>query len=339
VREGIVSEPREPEGPVYIGVTRKDRNRGPRLLAGFAYRGRSTAATTRLLFGVVLVVFGLMWTFDNLGWTAAGDVVRWWPALLLAYGLARLTGIGLDRSPMGGLFFTLLGGTLVAAKLAHLHVGLGILFPALTILAGISFVRRAMHPEAMGDVEPGNRSEFIRMAAIMGSAQTRAEGTALQRGELTAIMGGLELDLRQAQPATGRVVMEATAIMGGIEIVVPESWAIESELMPVAGGFEDNTNRDDGQPVTCTLKLTGTAIMGGIVARNTPSGRHSVRIERKRRRDGRVQEVRISREGIHVTREGKEVHVGFEGVHVNPNAPSTPPPSSTPPPPPPVEPR
>lgn len=294
----------KPEDPnLYVGVAKGGRSRNYRLLAGVMVRGGSSATTVRLWMGIALVFFGALWTFDNLGWTVAGDILRWWPVLILAYGVARLTGLGIERSTMQGAFFAVMGAVMVSARIAGVHVGFGIIFPMALVMAGVSIVRRTIRGESI--VTEGETSdEVLHLTAVMGAATRRAVGTALRRAELTAIMGGLELDLREVEPASRRVEIDATACMGGIEIIVPETWAVQSdEIVPIAGAFEDRTRRSSDGPPVCMLVLKGTAIMGGVVARNKPSGDREVRIVRRRStRDGEdVHEVRVGSGGVSVS--------------------------------------
>ena len=58
--------------------------------------------TGRLVFGLIVLTLGVMWTLDNLGIIDSAPILRWWPALLLAAGLARLTGIGARQSVVSG---------------------------------------------------------------------------------------------------------------------------------------------------------------------------------------------------------------------------------------------
>jgi hypothetical protein len=325
-------KPREPKA--YVGVTEGTGRGEPRLLAGVVLGGRSPAAMGRLMVGVVLVLFGVLWTLDNLGLSLAGQLLHWWPVLLVVYGVIRLTGTGMPRSPLQGAFFAGVGMLLVIARIAHLPVGLGVFFPLLTIFAGVSFVRRALRGEEwMAGTE--SSEENIQLTAVMGAAKSRNVGTAVRRGELCAVMGGIELDLREAQPASDRLAIEACAIMGGIEIVVPDTWRVESDIMPIVGGFEDRTQRSGAEAPACTLVLSGIAAMGGVVVRNTPSEGREVRIVRRRRvRDGDdVHEVRVSTGGVHVRREGEDIDVGPGGVSVRRNPPpATPPITAVPPP-------
>ena len=57
----------------------RDRYSGVEVAVEGPWRARWTG---RLLFGLVMVSLGTLWTLDNLGIADAGQVLRWWPALL-----------------------------------------------------------------------------------------------------------------------------------------------------------------------------------------------------------------------------------------------------------------
>ena len=80
-------------------------------------------------------------------------------------------------------------------------------------------------------------------------------------------MGGVEIDLTNAQIQPGQeVVFDTFAMMGGIEIKVPEGWRVVSEVLPLMGAFEDNTaNKTAGASV---LTVRGVVLMGAIEVKN-----------------------------------------------------------------------
>ncbi len=292
---------------------------GPRTVEGIVIGERTYPITGRLFFGIAMVMFGALWTLQNLGWEPAGELVHWWPVLLLAYGVLSLTGTGATRSVVRGGFFVGAGVLLLAAHLAHVSVGFGVLWALFILFAGIMLVRRSL--PVSGATPAGEAAgDNIRLFAVMGAAISRVAGQPVRRGELYAVMGGVELDLRESKPVTDRVVIEVLACAGGIEIAVPETWRVESEIMPIAGGFENRTMRADDGPPACTLVLRGMAIMGGVIVRNQPTTNHDVHIMRRRRRGG-VEEVHVSPFGVSVIRGGSP-----------PAAGGAPPPAAPPPP-------
>ena len=91
---------------------------------------------------------------------------------------------------------------------------------------------------------------------------------AFEGGELTSIMGGYELDLRQADiPAGGEAVLEVFSLMGGGSIRVPEDWAVDAEVTPFMGGVSVATHTKNPEAGK-RLRIKGLAVMGGIEVRN-----------------------------------------------------------------------
>ena len=86
-------------------------------------------------------------------------------------------------------------------------------------------------------------------------------------GELTAIMGGCEIDLRQASIKDGEAVIDVFAFWGGIELKVPLDWSVVIEATPLLGGFDDKTRPPQGGSAK-RLVVKGYAIMGGFEITN-----------------------------------------------------------------------
>ncbi|MFN8587136.1 MAG: DUF5668 domain-containing protein [Candidatus Eisenbacteria bacterium] len=226
----------------------------------------------RLVFGLAITTLGVLWTLDNLFGVDADAIISWWPTLLVLFGLMKLTGIGTDKRTIPGAIFTIAGLLLLGNKM-HLswwHVGIGDLWPLMLIFFGVSVVLRAMrHPDPAADEDD---DRFVRTFALMGGAVRRNRSTAFRGGDLSAMMGGVELDLRDAQMADGRAVVEVFAMWGGIEIIVPPDWRVESDVTPIMAGYEDDTRLDPGVEPAGVLVVRGFAVMGGIEVRNSKKG-------------------------------------------------------------------
>jgi len=101
--------------------------------------------------------------------------------------------------------------------------------------------------------------------AFMGGFE-RGKGWVLPRHfKAMAVMGGVELDLRDARFAPGVSEIEVFAFWGGIEIIVPDGVRVESVGMAVMGGISvtsGETSLDD--PDAPVLRISGLALMGGV---------------------------------------------------------------------------
>ena len=270
---------------------------------------RANPLSGRLIIGLMLVALGVLWTLDNLGWTDAGRIIEWWPVLVLAVGVMRLTGFGMERQAGFGTFLTIIGTLLVLGKLDVVHVGFGIIWPLLIIFMGSQVVWRALRGSddrgpAGGAADTG---DYVRSFSVMSGLTRHNQSQAFRGGELTAVMGGVQLDLTGATPADGRAVLDVFAMWGGIEVRVPEDWRVEIEATPVMGGVESTARVPAGVEPAGTLVVRGFVMMGGVEVKNSPLGdQDRVGVIVRTRRDGaRVtrKEVRIEKGVISVTRE------------------------------------
>ena len=111
--------------------------------------------------------------------------------------------------------------------------------------------------------------EYVRSFAAMGAVTRRNDSPNFRGGELSAVMGGVDLDLEGARPADGRAVIDVFAIWGGIEIRVPDDWRVEVEATPVMAGIESNARLAPGVEPVGTLVVRGFVMMGGVEIKNT----------------------------------------------------------------------
>jgi hypothetical protein len=296
-----------------------ERDDDPGLPRGVVLERRGMRLTGRLLFGLVLVTLGLMWTLENLGIPGIDEVLRWWPALLLAYGLMRVTGLDGTRRVGSGVVITVIGAYLLARELGFVHISIFRLWPVWMILVGGTLVWRSLRGPGF-DPDGADRSAYPRPFAFMGGNTRKVESQEFVGLEATAVLGGVEADLTGARPRGREVVAEVFAWWGGVELIVPDDWRVVSEVMPIMGGVEDSTHFEGGE-VAATLVVRGMVIMGGVEIKNTKGRRgefKGVRIGVTRKGEGgRRKEVRVDASGVTVIHEDV-------------------PPGSPPPPPPPV---
>jgi hypothetical protein len=139
-------------------------------------------------------------------------------------------------------------------------------WPVLLVLLGLSIVRQTLARRYDGDPATDQRDE-LHVTAILGGNKGSNGSHAFRGGELTAILGGVDLDLTQARLANGRAVLNVFTMWGGLELRLPEGWIVENQMVVALGGYEDRT-RPVGSPDAPRLVLRGTTVMGGIEVRN-----------------------------------------------------------------------
>jgi len=84
-----------------------------------------------------------------------------------------------------------------------------------------------------------------------------------------AIMGGGEIDLRDARYAARTATIHAVTFMGGIEITVPEDANVRVTGLGIMGAF-DHQSGGTGEPGGPTIIVNGVAFMGGVEVKRRP---------------------------------------------------------------------
>src|SRR5437899_12959975 len=110
------------------------------MIAGVRYK---PAFTGRVILGLVMMAFGILWTLDNLGILESGPILRWWPVVFVALGLAKFLGVGTYRSVAAGVIFTLIGGWMLAEQFDLIHVSFFTVWPIVLVVVGVAMVTRS----------------------------------------------------------------------------------------------------------------------------------------------------------------------------------------------------
>src|SRR5439155_24114805 len=105
-----------------------------------------------------------------------------------------------------------------------------------------------------------------------GGLKRRLDTPNFQGGEMIAVFGGIEVDLRRAQIASTdkEVIIDANATFGGIDLKVPETWQVVTRGLGIFGGYEDKTlpPRPQEGVTPPRLVVTGYAVFGGVTVQN-----------------------------------------------------------------------
>jgi predicted membrane protein len=106
----------------------------------------------------------------------------------------------------------------------------------------------------------------IDVMAMLGGVDNNIKSNDFKGGEITVLMGGVELDLRDSKIGDQPAVINATVIMGGVDLKVPADWNIDIKMIPILGGVDDERRRssDENQKDKPDLVLNGFVALGGL---------------------------------------------------------------------------
>ncbi len=254
---------------------------------------------TRSILGIGLIIFAVLLFLSNIGIPLLGMVVRNWPVLLIILGIIMLNRRRGKRQQNGRRYLPhVLIGAGVLFQLANMHIlnfGLGaILIPVILLFVGFQLIR-SQSAKSAGDsqfenqsegviegelVETGNETSGqnakevkavkIDMFTLLGGGKFATRSNNVTGGNATAILGGVEIDIREAESQSKTIEIEVISIMGGVEIQVPPHFSVSSKVLPILAGVTDTTTclaHKLGVPEK-HLIISGVAILGGVEITN-----------------------------------------------------------------------
>ncbi len=235
-------------------------------------RRRSAAGrrTARLIFGLFVVAVGIVFTLDRLGLAEARPLLRYWPLVLVALGLARALEPGCPPCRFVGGLIALFGGGLLLDNLDVIDLDWDLVFPLLLVAVGSVVVWHALTGgRRTGRGDGGGDGDTIDATALFSAVGRRPSSRSFRGGDVSAILGACDIDLRQADLAEGGAKLDVFTFWGGVEVRVPANWRVEVVGTPLLGGFADQT-RQEGIAAGDERKLVidGLALMGGVEVKN-----------------------------------------------------------------------
>jgi hypothetical protein len=242
---------------------------------------RLTRGTRGLVFGIIIVVVGVTLLLDQMNLIDANRIFRFWPLLLIAWGVSTLLSCqGSGRRFWGG-FLILLGIALQLQELGYRRVRMETLWPLFIIGVGVLLVIQAFS-KGGGDsrlnkwkskqFETGHQfndaGSHVTCTSIFGGGEHQVSSRNFQTGEMTSIFGGGEIDFTQAEIEGDQAVLEATMIFGGGEIRVPRTWNVVIDGVGIFGGYSDKTSHPPPDTPAKKLIIRGVAVFGGLEIKN-----------------------------------------------------------------------
>jgi predicted membrane protein len=107
---------------------------------------------------------------------------------------------------------------------------------------------------------------YIENAVIFGGDSKKVSSYDFKGGHFTVIFGGMEMDLTNCTLSKEKNIIDVEIVFGGLTLTVPREWNIRSEVTPVMGGIEDESNsgKDHYIDPAAELIIRGNVVMGGM---------------------------------------------------------------------------
>lgn len=216
---------------------------------------------TRIITGLLIVTVGLSFLLTNINIlpfsVAIGD---WWPIFVIVGGILIL--LNDTKNYLWACLVIALGVVFQLNQLDVIDVNPWQLFwPAVIIVVGASIMMSHKVPH-----KKVAASEREDVTAVLSGSETKVQSKDFKASRVTAVCGGVTLDLREAT-IKKEATIDLFTLWGGIEIYVPKNVVVRNNTSAILGGVENNTAVDtnhDG-PI---LHIVGDVVMAGVEIKN-----------------------------------------------------------------------
>ena len=216
----------------------------------------------RAFFGITIAAFGGVLLLRNLeiikfdSWNVFWGTV--WAVGLILAGLMTIFSSRKASLRVWGLLLMTIGVSIGLGAYGVINISVWKIFWPVMLIAIVLTV----------SVGSGGRKRSKKSAddsgnekiAIFYGEESRVKGD-YTGGSVTAIFGGVDLDLRQAKIKDGAVI-DVFTFCGGVNINMPDDVIVKNEVHGILGGSEDKTVSKSSAKKT--IYLRGECVLGGL---------------------------------------------------------------------------
>ncbi|MDD3840464.1 MAG: DUF5668 domain-containing protein [Clostridia bacterium] len=218
----------------------------------------------RNILGIILIAAGIGIILQKLHILEFGLLIgSYWPMIIIVIIAVQLIKKLVPLTT--GLFLMIIAAYIQLKKSNILPINLSEYFwPILIILFGFWIIFARALENKKPEISDNTIDHFVMFSGI----ENKNISQQFSGGNIFAIFGGADIDLRGAQLAEEEVVLDLTTIFGGIEIKVPDNWRVEATGIPIFGGWSNNTDINMDVKDAPLLKVKCLVLFGGIDIKN-----------------------------------------------------------------------
>ena len=210
------------------------------------WRGKSSILG--IIPALIVIGIGVLFLLNNLNIVSMHDVWRYWPAILIAAGLVKMVDSPHSNGRLTGGILVGVGALFLADNLGFLNLSWENFWPLVLIGAGVVMLWSRLAPPRAGTpniptaAHEGTLNEF----AVFGGVDRKVTTDDFRGGQVTALFGGVGIDLRRAGIRGDSAVIDVTSMFGGVQFKVPQNWIVVSNVVAIFGGFGNKSVEPSG---------------------------------------------------------------------------------------------
>ncbi len=144
---------------------------------------------------------------------------------------------------------------------------------AATTIAAVDLVLADLPPLPAGaprtalaplTVNPALPRPGPRLRSLLGNIERRGAWTVPASLRISATLGNVELDFRDARFTAGVTEIDARVVLGNVELTVPPNLAVECDVSTILGNSESHGTGGVADPDRPLLRVRGYAFLGNV---------------------------------------------------------------------------
>lgn len=222
---------------------------------------------SRILWGIVLVLLGIIWGLNATGVTNI-DIFfdGWWTLFIIVPSAISLVNPK-NNGKVSSVICLVIGIFLLLGSLDVFDFDIlwEILLPVIVVIIGLSLIFGNKAKTTLKEkIDNTDFSNVEVITATFGEQNINKSGEKFEKANLDAVFGSIKLDLRDAD-LKNETFIKASAIFAGITILVPKDVEVKIKSTPIFGGvtnegLDEKTNKNAKK----TVYVDGFALFGGI---------------------------------------------------------------------------
>ncbi len=222
---------------------------------------------SRILWGIVLVLLGIIWGLNATGVTNI-DIFfdGWWTLFIIVPSAISLVNPK-NNGKVSSVICLVIGIFLLLGSLDVFDFDIlwEILLPVIVVIIGLSLIFGNKAKTTLKEkIDNTDFSNVEVITATFGEQNINKAGEKFEKANLDAVFGSIKLDLRDAD-LKNETYIKASAIFAGITILVPKDVEVKIKSTPIFGGvtsegLDEKTNKNAKK----TIYVDGFALFGGI---------------------------------------------------------------------------
>ena len=195
--------------------------------------------TRRILWGVILVAFGVLIGLDVVDVIDMKDLFEgWWTFFII---LPSIVSIIADREKIWGIAGLFTGSVLFLAcqDIIEDSAVIKLIIPFVIVLVGIKLIFKDIFNKdvkAAKQKAEATGTPAKEYAATFSGNDVDFSGESFTSAKVNAVFGGMKCELRNAVITDG-AVLDISAIFGGIDILVPPDVNVKISTTSIFGGM------------------------------------------------------------------------------------------------------